>query len=178
MGSVGDSLSSGTPPSVGWPNVLNTLYAAPRTTNFAVSGSAATVIQTQFETKVRGRYLYVSVLGGTQDVRGGAAATTVEPTLQAIYDNAIASGMTVVVLTLFPLGGWGSWTAPIQAQLEALNTWILTHCATPGFICVDTYNSALRSGISIAAPYDSGDGLHPNAAGEAVVAALVKAALP
>lgn len=180
LGAVGDSITAG--PNVGvtgWPEALQVLYGgASRVANVAVSGAQVAAIATQFESKVRGRYGRVGVLGGINDLKAGTSAATIFTSLQAIYNNARSSGMTPVPITVLPASTSGGWTGAMQTELVALNALITGYCTTNGIACVDAYNSALRSGTALAAIYDSGDGYHPNQAGENYLATLVQAVAP
>lgn len=120
----------------------------------------------------------VVVLAGVNDLAAGTSAATIFSNLQTIYDQARADGMQVVPITVLPWSGSGSWTAGKQTETTNLNTSILAYCATNGLVCIDAYNSALRTGTALTGIYDSGDGLHPNLAGSSVLANLVKAAFP
>ena len=120
---------------------------------------------------------YLCLLGGINDVIGDIPAATIEGNLQTMYDQANADGVRVVPMTIGPFKNNASWTAGRQTNLDTVNTWIRSYAASKGWRVVDTYTGMGDGAGALAASYDSGDGLHPNATGYAALANLVKPAL-
>lgn len=120
------------------------------------------------------------VLGGINDIRTTSdSAADIFARLHLTYDEVLAEGSHLYLITLFPFGNFAGWTAPKQAVLEDLNVLIRSFCASDSRVtCIDAYNSDLRDGINLAAIYDSGDGLHQNQAGSDYLSTLVHAVLP
>lgn len=130
----------------------------------------------------------VVILAGTNDIAGNAGPTTVE----AIQDNlatmaelARFHGASVVLASILPvrddkIGPDGKprvWTDKRPADTIArLNRWLAEYARANGhgyldyFAAVATPEGALRSDLT-------DDGLHPNAAGYAVMGPLVEAAI-
>lgn len=123
-------------------------------------------------------YVGATVLCGVNDINGGGTAASAFANLQTLYDEIRADGLHLTIGTILPFGNYVQWNASKQTELEALNTLIRNYCTANGVTCVDFYNSAIRSGVALAAPYDSGDGIHPNAAGGALMSTLWEAANP
>lgn len=183
---LGDSITccpSGAGNADGWPQVTQASIRpySPTLMNLAVYGQTAVyTYNTEWLTQAKTWGVGgVVVLAGTNDLFGGASGATVFTSLQSIYDDAMTNGVQVVAVTVLPRGASAGWTGAMQTELLNLNTLILNYCSThPQMKCVDAYNSALRTGTNLTPAYDRGDGLHPNAAGEAVLGALVAGALP
>lgn len=130
-------------------------------------------------------------LGGTNDIKiasAGAAEATLWPLLESTYDEAIAAGMKVVAITVYPFygltpGGTPGWTQTRQTELEILNRLIKEKCArNPGIMqFVDAYKLLGDPDeprmIRRAYAFTPTDYLHTNVAGDNVVATAVLAAL-
>ena len=117
----------------------------------------------------------VVVFLGTNDLWFGDTPSE----LIAGYRQAIAearkAGLRVVGVTLLPrsAGQW-PWTPAQQQELEQVDHWILTSHAFQGVldlarVVADVYDGACEPWLMFP-PYDSGDHLHPNAAGQVAMA--------
>ncbi len=117
----------------------------------------------------------VVVFLGTNDLWFGDTVSD----LIAGYRQAIAevrkAGLRVVGVTLLPrsAGRW-PWTPAQQQELEQVDHWILTSHAFEGVldlarVVADVYDGACQPWLMFP-PYDSGDHLHPNAAGQVAMA--------
>lgn len=118
----------------------------------------------------------VVIFLGTNDLWFGQTV----PQLIAGYQQAIAAahqaGVRIVGVTLLPRtsGGIGHefevWSPVEQSELQQVNSWILTSGAFDGVLNLapvvgDVYGGACAP-TQMYPPYDSGDNLHPNAAGQ------------
>ncbi len=188
---LGDSITAHPAGIEGWTNEANQRWAnsgsrlqiTPLARGSAFTGTndgtGNNAITYQWDTFAKNRrYQVLFVLGGINDITSGKNMTTALANLTRIWDEAIAAGMDVHPMTLSPASNRAGWNGTKQTQLETLNAAILAYCAAQGLVCIDLYNSALRDGTALAAAYDSGDGVHPNAAGESLIAQLVVAAHP
>lgn len=93
--------------------------------------------------------------------------------LQSLVNRAHARGVKVLLGTLLPFKGAGYWNEGNEAKRQALNTWIRTQRSADGVV---DFDAALRDAADpqvLNAAYDSGDHLHPNAAGAAAMAQAV-----
>lgn len=144
------------------------------------TGLSAAVCLDNYRLYVAGKgYAGITVLCGVNSLINGDSAASIFTSLQAIYDEARAAGLRVTPATIVPWASYASSTAPKQTQTLALNTLIMNYCTTNSLTCVDLYNSALNDGSgNLAAGYDSGDHLHPNAAGGVLIGSLFAAAAP
>lgn len=145
----------------------------------------------------------VVVFLGTNDIWFGAGgsnlthpippygtAPRIEAALRALIDRAHAHGLKVFGVTLLPratfAGGNGEepeiWTPSDQATMDAVNAWILS--PSSGFdgtidlaaVMGDVYNGACRPTTPFA-PYYTVDNLHPNTAGQTVMANAISTTL-
>jgi lysophospholipase L1-like esterase len=126
-------------------------------------------------------YSTLIFLGGVNDLRAGATAAATYATAVQILAAARARGMTVVVVSVTPWGNWFEWTAGKQTETLAYNALLSAWATTNGQTYVDAYTALSAGGGTpedLAAIYDSGDGLHPNAAGSVLLANTVGGGIP
>ncbi|MBS0429805.1 MAG: SGNH/GDSL hydrolase family protein [Proteobacteria bacterium] len=93
--------------------------------------------------------------------------------LQSLVNRAHARGVKVLLGTLLPFKGAGYWNEGNEAKRQTLNAWIRTQRSADGVV---DFDAALRDAADpqvLNAAYDSGDHLHPNAAGTAAMAQAV-----
>ncbi len=84
-----------------------------------------------------------------------------------------AHHLTAIGVTIAPFGRYAYWTPAIEAERLAINRWIRSSHAFDGVI---DFGRVLRDPAHPAwlnPRYDSGDGLHPNDAGHAAMAAAI-----
>ena len=122
----------------------------------------------------------VVILAGTNDVAQNTGPMTEEMTLddfRAMAEMARANGIKVVVASILPAGNF-SWHKGLEPapKIRALNARLEAWCKSEGIVWVDYYtpmadeNGAMRPGLSA-------DGVHPNAAGYAIMAPLAEAGI-
>jgi len=123
-------------------------------------------------------------LGGINDLRIGISAADTYATAVQILDDARAKGMRVVVVGILPWANYSvNWTAGKQAQTDAYNALLASWATANGqsYVSTDSLGEPVvdgGTGMALKAIYDSGDGLHPNAAGSVALATLVAGAAP
>lgn len=105
---------------------------------------------------------------GINDLRGGVSATTLEAAQALLVASAHAAGLRILLSTITPCVGDSLCTAAVEAQRLAYNAWVLA--GTSGADGVADFSSATAVNESLKGSYDSGDHLHPNAAGAAAMA--------
>ncbi len=191
IATLGDSLTAGSS-SPAWWSLLDPLTTNTATYNYAVSGQQTSYFYaTEWGTNKakNGHFAYVSVEGTDNDSANDVAAATQEANLQAIYDEAIDGGAKVLIITTSPWGDNGSWNASRQTLTANVRTWQIAYQATHPTVSYiyDAYSDL--GGCDGGCGSDGGpdplklnltysqDGTHRNAAGQARVAAAVKAAL-
>jgi lysophospholipase L1-like esterase len=111
------------------------------------------------------------VFEGTNDLGGGASADDVIRGLATIARRAHERGVRVFAATITPRGHANlNWSGAMEAARQTVNRWIRT---TQSFDGVFDFDAAIRAVLDpqqMAAGYDSGDSVHPNAAGLAALA--------
>jgi lysophospholipase L1-like esterase len=134
----------------------------------------------------------VVILAGTNDLAGNGVPGVVsrmpvgiiEDNLASMADLAKAHGIRVVLASVLPVSDYsmreGATTRMTEtrppAQILALNEWIRQYCAKNGFPYLD-YFSAMVDASGFLKKELSEDGLHPNAAGYAVMGLLAEKAI-
>ena len=84
-----------------------------------------------------------------------------------------ANHLKAIGVTLSPFGRYEFWTPAIEAERQQVNHWIRTGHAFDGVIDFDRVLRDLADPGWLNPRYDSGDGLHPNDAGHAAMAAAI-----
>lgn len=119
----------------------------------------------------------VIVAAGVNDIMSDATLVDMQSRFAAM--NAICAQNGVQRTLWFdipPFSNNASWTEGREAVRAAYNTWLETACV--GKLRLFKISDVLKDGsdaTALAAAYDSGDGLHPNATGSAAIAAAVEA---
>jgi lysophospholipase L1-like esterase len=122
----------------------------------------------------------VVILAGTNDVAGNTGPMTPEMTMEdfrAMAEMARANGIKVVITSILPAGDfpWRKGMEPAP-KIQALNARLEAWCKAEGMVWVDYY-SALADASGAMKPGLSVDGVHPNAAGYAIMAPLAEAGI-
>ena len=122
----------------------------------------------------------VVILAGTNDVAENTGPMTPEMTMdnfRAMVEMARANGIKPVIASIPPAGDfpWKKGMEPAP-KIRALNQLLQAWCKSEGIVWVDYYsamadaNGAMKPGLSV-------DGVHPNAAGYAIMAPLAEAGI-
>lgn len=183
---VGDSIAAGSVSAPTTPQAALQALISRGVYNKGLPGDNAAGCLARYQNNVVGRGFKTLVwLCGTNDLIGGAApayAATIWATIKTALDDAKARGMTVIPVTILPKGGAPGWNAdPMQLNMDTLNPLILAWCVSNNATCVDAYAAFGGEGGDakvMLLTYDSGDGIHPNAAGSSYLATLIAAANP
>jgi lysophospholipase L1-like esterase len=130
----------------------------------------------------------VVILAGTNDIAGNTGPMTledIEGNLQSMAELAKANGIRVVMASVLPVSDYGHNNdgRPLNmtngrppAIILALNVWIKKYAEEHHEVYLD-YFSAMVDDKGFLKNELSQDGLHPNAAGYAVMAPLAEAAI-
>ena len=163
---VGDSLTQGKYASLHANGYAAKIRAAhPDQVIIAGAPSATTanwLAATQPIIDMNPRYVFVAL--GTNDFTGGRALVDIQADYTTIVSRFTAAGITPIVLAAPPIG---------NGNVPTFNTWL----STQGWTYVDIYSVLKGTGTSLAAAYDSGDGVHWNDAGHTAVYSTVSSAI-
>ena len=130
----------------------------------------------------------VVILAGTNDIAGNTGPITLEETegnLASMAELARANGIRVVLSSVMPVSNYGHDREgnPVDMRIKRapekileLNAWIKKYAAEKGHAYLD-YFSAMVDEQGLLKKELSEDGLHPNAAGYAVMAPLAEKAI-
>jgi len=88
-----------------------------------------------------------------------------------------AHHLKAIGVTLSPFGRYAYWTPAVEAERQQINHWIRTSHAFDGVIDFDRVLRDPNHPAWLNPRYDSGDGLHPNNAGHAAMAASIPLSL-
>jgi lysophospholipase L1-like esterase len=126
----------------------------------------------------------VILLEGINDIGNnagpGGAPLTAQDLIngyQALIAKAHAAGVRIIGATMLPDSGNGYFTAPAEAIRQAANAWIRTSGAFDGVIDFDKVMQDPSNPVALNPGYDSGDHLHPNAAGMQAMANAIDLSL-
>jgi len=122
----------------------------------------------------------VVVLAGTNDIAGNTGPSTpqmIEDNFRSMAAIAQQNGIKVVLASILPAGSY-PWRPGVQpvATIREVNAWLKDFCAAQHFVYLDYYaamaddKGAMKQGLA-------SDGVHPTAAGYAVMAPLAEAAI-
>ena len=143
-------------------------------------GRTLTQINTAFTTDVGGYDPSFAVLqGGINDINlaGADPVATMQAQVATFIANCAAVSIFPVLTKLPPDKAYVSWSATRQGWMDTYNAWITTYAATAKLPLIDLPAILSTDGQTLSAGYNSGDGLHPNAAGYAAIGAALVAAL-
>jgi lysophospholipase L1-like esterase len=149
----------------------------PKPTIYSAAGRSA-LARLEADVLDRAGVRSVVVLEGVNDIQQSPAQTDARAViagLAQIAARAHARGLRVVGATIMPFRGWRTWTPAMDAVRSAVNTWIRSG-GSGAFDGVADFDAATRDPADparLAAAYDSGDHLHPNDAGDFVMANVV-----
>jgi lysophospholipase L1-like esterase len=115
---------------------------------------------------------HVIVLLGTNDLGFGVQAPEIIAGLTQLAAQLHAKGLAVIVGTVTPFHGFFNDPAK-DAQRDALNQFIRTSHVFDGFVDFDKATRDPANPESFLPAFNSGDGLHPNDAGDQAMAAAI-----
>ena len=122
----------------------------------------------------------VVILAGTNDVAGNTGPMTPEMTMEnfaSMIDLAKANGIKVIMTSITPAYDypWKKGMEPAE-KIKALNAMLKAYCDTHGVTWVDYYSALVdeKGGMKDGTSFD---GVHPNAAGYAIMGPLAQAGI-
>jgi len=184
---VGDSITDGlntmSDTDTRWPDYLSARLAGTglAVVDEGIGGNRATSDQGASGQSLQNRWQrdVLSIPGvrdvvdadGINDLRGGVSAATLEQAQASLVASAHAAGLHILLSTITPCAGETQCTTAVQAQIAAYNVWVRS--GVSGADGVADFDAAVDAGGVLKPIYDSGDHLHPNSAGAAVMGAAV-----
>ncbi len=172
---IGDSITES------WAAYFPALFPGKPWIPRGISGQTTPQILVRFrQDVVELRPKVVVILAGTNDIAGNTGPSTLEMiqhNLASMAEIARANGIRVVLSSVLPAYDY-PWKRGLDPapKIVALNSWIRGYAEETGAVYLD-YHSAMvdaRGGLRAEL---TRDGVHPNAAGYAVMAPLAAAAV-
>ncbi len=177
IAALGDSITLGEHADAGvdlhnhpWPALLDAnLYPEAGVANYGKGGDTVQQMQVRYTDYVKDVGFDALILWGPINniVQDQTAATT-WTAMEALIDEAVADGLTVILVQTCGFFGYSGWTAPRQAQLDAVEALM---AAKTGVIYVSAYApspvglSTSAEPRAIAAAFAVSDSLHINPTG-------------
>jgi lysophospholipase L1-like esterase len=123
----------------------------------------------------------VVILAGTNDIAENTGPSTprmIHDNLTSMVELAHANHIRVVLSSVLPAAAfpWRPAIDPVE-KIRALNIWIKDYCAANGDVYLDYYSAMIDPSTSGMKKDLTGDGVHPNAAGYAVMSPLAEKAI-
>lgn len=122
----------------------------------------------------------VVILAGTNDIAGNTGAETqeqIEGYFRSMVELAKQNNIRVVISSLLPAADY-PWRRGLEPspRIIALNKWLQEYCASEHLVYLDYYTSMAMPDGSMKKELTL-DGVHPNAAGYAVMESLAQPAV-
>jgi len=121
----------------------------------------------------------VILLAGTNDISGNTGVLTddaIENDFMAMADLAVQNGIRVIFSSILPTCEARTASRPIE-RILGLNAWLQSYAEAHHFTYVDYYPAMLDDETNELRRSLTGDCLHPNAAGYAIMAPLAEAGI-
>jgi len=179
VGVMGDSISFASGGVTEWPDVLRSNIGGANMViiDEAVSGARLTTAKTtQWTQRLKSEGIAALVLFiGRNDLQDSTPASTVLADIATVANEATAAGIKVMTVSALPSGNQAGWTAAMTMQRQLYNDG-LASAASGCRTHLDIYSLFEQSPGSgtLAAIYDSGDGLHPNQTGQDLLESLIR----
>ncbi len=169
----GDSITDG------WPGKSPDFFATPGFIGRGISGQTSYQFLLRFRNDVVELEPDIVVLNyGTNDIAENTGAYCEEQTfrnVKTMCDIAKANGIKVILASTLPHGGFG-WNPKItdaMAKVRSLNAKVQEYASANGIPYVDWFSAMVSSDGSRMREDLSGDGVHPNPDGYAIMESLV-----
>ena len=167
---MGDSITEG------WP--LAESFPGKPYINRGISGQTSPQMLVRFRQDVIDlRPSVVVILAGTNDIAGNTGPMTIEQTeenIESMADLATQNHIKVVLCSVLPAYDF-PWSPGLEPapKIDRVNGWMKEYAASKGYVYVD-YHSAMKDQRDGLPANLSKDGVHPNAAGHAIMAPLAE----
>lgn len=144
-----------------------------------IGGDTLVQMDARFDTDVVSTSPSLCVIqGGVNDLANATESklATMQSAVISMVNKANTAGITPILINVGPWSGSATWTEARQGYTDEYNAWLNAYCAGSALVIVDIYSALGGGSTSLAAQYDSGDGLHPNATGYSVIGNLLNVA--
>lgn len=172
---IGDSITES------WASYFPALFPGQPYIGRGISGQTTPQILVRFrQDVVRLKPKVVVILAGTNDIAGNTGPSSlemIEHNLASMAEIARANGIRVVLSSVLPVYDY-PWKRGLDPapKIVALNSWIRGYAEETGAVYLD-YHSAMADARGGLRGELTRDGVHPNAAGYAVMAPLAAEAI-
>jgi lysophospholipase L1-like esterase len=173
---MGDSITDG------WGRKNNDFFPGKPYLNRGIGGQTTPQMLIRFRPDVIAlQPKVVVILAGTNDIAGNTGPSTlemIEDNLASMADLAKANGIKVVLSSVMPVCDYHRPQTERRppAKIIELNKWIKSYAEKNGYVYLDYYTPMLDDKGMLKAEI-TGDGLHPNDAGYAIMKPLVEKAI-
>jgi lysophospholipase L1-like esterase len=164
-----------------WP-IGTTYFVGKPYVNRGISGQTTPQMLLRFRQDVIDLHpATVVILAGTNDIAGNTGPETdeqIEGNLASMNDLAQAHGIAVVMASILPVAKY-PWKPELTpaARIRGINAWMGDYCDVNDCTYLDYYNALVDPATGGMKDGTSRDGVHPNAAGYAIMEPLAAAAL-
>jgi lysophospholipase L1-like esterase len=155
--------------------------------NRGIGGQTTPQMLVRFRQDVIDRHpKVVVILAGTNDIAGNTGPMRledIEDDYASLADLARANGIKLIYSSVLPVHNYTDRSKDFFAQrspekILALNAWLKSYCADPAHSCTYLdYFSAMVDDKGLLKKDLADDGLHPNATGYKIMAAMAEAAI-
>ncbi len=165
----------------GWATHFDSLFHGKPYIGRGISGQTTPQMLVRFRQDVIALHpKVVVILGGTNDIAGNTGPSTlemIEDNLASMTELAKANGIRVVLVSVLPAADY-PWRRGLDPapKIVALNTWIKGYAARAGAVYLDLHTPMADANQGMKAEL-SGDGVHPNDAGYALMSPLTERAI-
>ena len=165
-----------------WTRNGGTFFPGKPYVNRGISGQTTEQMVVRFRQDVLNLHPQtVVILAGTNDIAGNTGPETqamIEDNFRSMVDLARGNNIRVVLASVLPAAAypWKPSAGNPAEKIRALNEWLKSYAASQNITYLDYYSAmagpdgGMKPGISI-------DGVHPNAAGYAIMEPLATKAL-
>lgn len=122
----------------------------------------------------------VVILAGTNDIAGNTGPSTpemIEDNFKSMAEITRANGIQTVIASILPASDY-PWKPGLEPgpKIVALNAWLKGYAEKNGLVYLDYYSAMVNDKLGLPANL-SGDGVHPNKAGYAMMGPLAEKAI-
>jgi acyl-CoA thioesterase I len=165
----------------GWATYFDSLFRGKPYVGRGISGQTTPQMLVRFRQDVVALSpRVVVILGGTNDIAGNTGPSSIEmieDNLASMAEIAHANNIRVVLASVLPAADY-PWRRGLDPapKIVALNSWIKDYAARTGAVYLDLH-TPMADGHGGMKPELSRDGVHPNAAGFALMSPLAERAI-